>query len=167
MRYVENDNAMQFIVVTESGILHRRSAPTKELIAAPPEGNCACNECPFMRLNTPEEGAASRCATSSPASEMPEETAAPREEASRMLELSCGAQQAAPAVQHASSAPKGGEGAQAPVLPPLCAAHFAFFRGSGRRPLLCFCSQARKQSLTPNGKQSDARSRRPSPNGKR
>ena len=27
----------------------------KTLIAAPPEGNCACNECPFMRLNTPEK----------------------------------------------------------------------------------------------------------------
>lgn len=57
LRYVENDNAQQFIVVTESGILHqmKKRAPTKELIAAPPEGNCACNECPFMRLNTPEK----------------------------------------------------------------------------------------------------------------
>jgi quinolinate synthase len=25
------------------------------LIAAPPEANCHCNECPFMRLNTPEK----------------------------------------------------------------------------------------------------------------
>ncbi|MEZ4233502.1 MAG: quinolinate synthase NadA [Polyangiaceae bacterium] len=57
LRYVENDNAQQFIVVTESGILHqmKKRAPNKELIAAPPEGNCACNECPFMRLNTPEK----------------------------------------------------------------------------------------------------------------
>ena len=55
--FVENDNARQFIVATESGILHqmKRRAPHKELIAAPPEGNCACNECPFMRLNTPEK----------------------------------------------------------------------------------------------------------------
>ena len=30
----------------------QRAAPGKTLIAAPPEGNCACNECPFMRLNT-------------------------------------------------------------------------------------------------------------------
>ncbi|MCA9627787.1 MAG: quinolinate synthase NadA [Myxococcales bacterium] len=57
LRYVENDKAQQFIVVTESGILHqmKKRAPNKELIAAPPEGNCACNECPFMRLNTPEK----------------------------------------------------------------------------------------------------------------
>jgi quinolinate synthase len=55
--FVENDNARHFIVATESGILHqmKRRAPHKELIAAPPEGNCACNECPFMRLNTPEK----------------------------------------------------------------------------------------------------------------
>ncbi|HSU38346.1 MAG TPA: quinolinate synthase NadA, partial [Polyangiaceae bacterium] len=32
-----------------------KRAPGKTLIAAPPEANCACNECPFMRLNTPEK----------------------------------------------------------------------------------------------------------------
>ena len=44
-------------MATESGILHQmqRAAPAKTLIAAPPEGNCACNECPFMRLNTMEK----------------------------------------------------------------------------------------------------------------
>lgn len=57
LSYVENDNAAEFIVATESGILHQmqKRAPQKLLIAAPPEGNCACNECPFMRLNTPEK----------------------------------------------------------------------------------------------------------------
>lgn len=57
LRYVENDNADAFIVATESGILHQmqKRAPRKQLIPAPPEGNCACNECPFMRLNTPEK----------------------------------------------------------------------------------------------------------------
>ena len=57
LSYVENDNAGEFIVATESGILHQmqKRAPEKLLIAAPPEGNCACNECPFMRLNTPEK----------------------------------------------------------------------------------------------------------------
>jgi len=57
LSYVENDNAGEFIVATESGILHQmqKRAPQKLLIAAPPEGNCACNECPFMRLNTPEK----------------------------------------------------------------------------------------------------------------
>jgi len=57
LRYVENDNAREFIVVTESGILHQmqKRAPDKLLIPAPPMANCACNECPFMRLNTPEK----------------------------------------------------------------------------------------------------------------
>ncbi len=57
LRYVENDNAKEFIVVTESGILHQmqKRAPSKLLIPAPPLANCACNECPFMRLNTPEK----------------------------------------------------------------------------------------------------------------
>jgi quinolinate synthase len=57
LRFVENDNAREFIVVTESGILHQmqKRAPDKLLIPAPPLANCACNECPFMRLNTPEK----------------------------------------------------------------------------------------------------------------
>jgi len=57
LKYVENDNAQAFIVVTEPGIIHQmqKRAPQKQLIPAPPEGNCACNECPFMRLNTPEK----------------------------------------------------------------------------------------------------------------
>ncbi|MDP9149265.1 MAG: quinolinate synthase NadA [Myxococcota bacterium] len=47
----------EIIVATESGILHqmRKSAPDKVFLAAPPEANCACNECPFMRLNTLEK----------------------------------------------------------------------------------------------------------------
>jgi len=57
LKYVENDNAEAFIVVTEPGIIHQmqKRAPKKQLIPAPPDGNCACNECPFMRLNTPEK----------------------------------------------------------------------------------------------------------------
>ena len=57
LKYVENDNADAFIVVTEPGIIHQmqKRAPQKLLIPAPPDGNCACNECPFMRLNTPEK----------------------------------------------------------------------------------------------------------------
>jgi quinolinate synthase len=47
----------EFIVATESGILHqmRKAAPEKTFIAAPPEGNCACNECPHMKKNTLEK----------------------------------------------------------------------------------------------------------------
>jgi quinolinate synthase len=57
LRFVETDPANEFIVLTESGILHQmqKRAPGKTLIPAPPEANCACNECPFMRLNTPEK----------------------------------------------------------------------------------------------------------------
>ncbi|WP_434381422.1 quinolinate synthase NadA [Melittangium boletus] len=46
-----------FIVVTEAGILHqmKRGAPDKHFIPAPPDNDCACNECPYMRLNTLEK----------------------------------------------------------------------------------------------------------------
>lgn len=55
--YVKRDSASAYIVATESGILHqmKQVAPDKTLIPAPPEANCACNECPFMRLNTLEK----------------------------------------------------------------------------------------------------------------
>jgi quinolinate synthase len=57
LKYAISSPAKEFIVVTESGILHqmRKAAPDKTFIAAPPEGNCACNECPFMRKNTLEK----------------------------------------------------------------------------------------------------------------
>jgi quinolinate synthase len=47
----------EFIVATEAGILHQmqKQAPHKTFIAAPPEGNCACNECPHMKKNTLEK----------------------------------------------------------------------------------------------------------------
>jgi quinolinate synthase len=53
--------AREFIVVTEPGILHAmkkeaaKTAPEKVFIPAPPEANCACNECPHMRKNTLEK----------------------------------------------------------------------------------------------------------------
>jgi quinolinate synthase len=58
LRYVVEDDARAFIVATEAGILHKMSqaAPGKELIPAPPEDeSCACNLCPYMRLNTMEK----------------------------------------------------------------------------------------------------------------
>ncbi len=57
LRYVQADAARKFIVLTESGIIHqmKKAAPEKEYIPAPPDENCHCNECPFMRLNTPEK----------------------------------------------------------------------------------------------------------------
>ena len=50
--------ARTFIVATEDGIFHQmqKRAPEKQLIQAPGEDeSCACNECPYMRLNTLEK----------------------------------------------------------------------------------------------------------------
>lgn len=53
--FAQKDDAQEFIVVTESGILFemRRKCPGKTLLAAPAEdAECQCNECDFMKLNT-------------------------------------------------------------------------------------------------------------------
>jgi len=57
LKYAVASPEREFIVATESGILHQmqKQAPDKTFIAAPPEANCACNECPFMRKNTLEK----------------------------------------------------------------------------------------------------------------
>lgn len=57
LKYVTESPKQKFIVATEEGILHamKKRAPGKTLIPAPPNGNCACNECPFMKLNTLEK----------------------------------------------------------------------------------------------------------------
>jgi quinolinate synthase len=57
LRYCQDSPLQQFIVATESGILHQmqKAAPTKQFIPAPPVADCACNECPYMRLNTLEK----------------------------------------------------------------------------------------------------------------
>jgi quinolinate synthase len=55
--YVLKSPKEKFIVVTEAGILHqmKKGAPHKTFIPAPPDNGCACNECPYMRLNTLEK----------------------------------------------------------------------------------------------------------------
>lgn len=58
LKYTVKSEKKQFIVATESGVIHemRKQSPDKEFIPAPPEdGSCACNECNFMRLNTMEK----------------------------------------------------------------------------------------------------------------
>jgi quinolinate synthase len=57
LKYAAESPRQTFIVVTESGILHamQRAAPGKVLIPAPPDASCACNECPFMKMNTLEK----------------------------------------------------------------------------------------------------------------
>jgi quinolinate synthase len=57
LKYVEKDDATEFIVATEPGIIHQmeKISPHKKFIIAPPEANCSCNECPYMKLNTLEK----------------------------------------------------------------------------------------------------------------
>ena len=57
LNYTINNPATEFIVATESGILHqmKRDNPTKTFIPAPPNNSCACNDCPHMRRNTLEK----------------------------------------------------------------------------------------------------------------
>jgi len=57
LNYVKNSEFQEFIVATETGILHQmqKNSPNKTLIPAPPENNCACNDCPHMKLNTLEK----------------------------------------------------------------------------------------------------------------
>lgn len=58
LKYAINSDAKEFIVATESGILHEmtKSCPDKTFIPAPPETTegvgCSCNECAYMKLNT-------------------------------------------------------------------------------------------------------------------
>ena len=58
LKHAVNSPKKDFIVATESGILHemRKQCPEKNFIPVPPEdGTCACNECNYMRLNTLEK----------------------------------------------------------------------------------------------------------------
>jgi quinolinate synthase len=58
LKYVQQSESQEFIVATESGILHemRRTCAHKTFIPAPPnDSTCACNECSFMKLNTLEK----------------------------------------------------------------------------------------------------------------
>ncbi len=57
LKYTQTDKANTYIVVTETGILHQmqKNAPQKTFIPAPPNNSCACNNCPYMKLNTLEK----------------------------------------------------------------------------------------------------------------
>ncbi|MEB3237199.1 MAG: quinolinate synthase NadA [Candidatus Sericytochromatia bacterium] len=65
--------AATFIVVTEAGILHQmqKRAPGKTFVPAPPNNQCACNECPFMRVQTLDK-VVSALERLSPAVDVPE-----------------------------------------------------------------------------------------------
>lgn len=58
LKHTMRSDKKQFIVATESGVIHemQKQSPDKVFIPAPPnDSTCACNECNFMRLNTMEK----------------------------------------------------------------------------------------------------------------
>lgn len=57
LKFTEKDDALEYIVATETGILHQmqKASPNKTFIPAPPNNACACNDCPHMKLNTLEK----------------------------------------------------------------------------------------------------------------
>ena len=57
LKYSQTDSSNEYIVATETGILHQmqQNSPNKTFIPAPPNNNCACNDCPHMKLNTLEK----------------------------------------------------------------------------------------------------------------
>jgi quinolinate synthase len=57
LKFVKEDDGQIYIVATEPGIIHQmvKVSPEKKFIPAPPDKNCNCNECPYMKLNTMEK----------------------------------------------------------------------------------------------------------------
>jgi len=57
LKYSMENDAQEFIVATESGIIHQmeKANPNKTFIPAPPNNSCACNDCPYMKRNTLEK----------------------------------------------------------------------------------------------------------------
>ena len=57
LKYSQTDPSTEFIVATETGILHQMmtASPDKTFIPAPPNNSCACNDCPHMKLNSLEK----------------------------------------------------------------------------------------------------------------
>lgn len=57
LKYTEKDGSTEYIVATETGILHQmiKANPHKTFIPAPPNNSCACNDCPHMKRNTLEK----------------------------------------------------------------------------------------------------------------
>jgi quinolinate synthase len=54
LNFTVSDDAGKYIVATETGILHQmqKNSPEKEFIIVPTDETCACNDCPYMKLNT-------------------------------------------------------------------------------------------------------------------
>lgn len=90
LKFTQTNGAKEFIVVTESGIIHQmtKASPEKTFYSVPLEEGCSCAECPFMRLNTMEK--LYLClASEQPRVELSSELcAAARTPIERMLEIS-------------------------------------------------------------------------------
>lgn len=90
LKYSQTDDAQEYIVATETGILHQmmKASPGKTFIPAPPDNGCACNDCPHMKRNTLEK--IYLCMKyEQPAIEMEEQLRlAARKPIERMLEIS-------------------------------------------------------------------------------
>jgi quinolinate synthase len=54
LNYTKNNPAEEFIVATETGILHqmKKMSPDKKFYVVPTNETCSCNDCPYMKLNT-------------------------------------------------------------------------------------------------------------------
>jgi len=91
LKYAVESDAEEFIVATESGILHEmmKKCPEKTFIPAPPsDSTCACNDCSYMKLNTLEK-LYNALKYEQPVIEVDKETAAKaRRPIERMLEIS-------------------------------------------------------------------------------
>ncbi len=57
LKFTQKDDAKKYIVATETGILHQMklASPEKEFLVVPSDETCACNDCPYMKLNTMEK----------------------------------------------------------------------------------------------------------------
>ncbi len=57
LKFTQTNTAKEYIVATETGILHQmmKASPDKTFIPAPPDNGCACNDCPYMKKNSLEK----------------------------------------------------------------------------------------------------------------
>lgn len=57
LSFIVKDSAREYIVATETGILHQmqKTAPGKVFYVASNQETCACNDCPHMKRNTLEK----------------------------------------------------------------------------------------------------------------
>jgi len=57
LNYAKNDSSSEFIVATETGILYemQKQNPSKTFYVVNNPETCACNDCQYMKLNTPEK----------------------------------------------------------------------------------------------------------------